>query len=398
MAEDPSSINSDSTYSPAALLHIFNGLLAPAQTKKLIRLKGVYRAGKGALYGGYYYDVLVDETAEAQLTLIVPARLRPSLTDNTTIEFQGYVTKRVALAQGRIEIQATITELLEERVNKYTSEELRAVAIQQQKADQGFRDVEGFLKSRIAKREPVRVVILVGKTAIVDSDIRHALEGSVGFYQVRFERIGMTSEAEILEALQRFDDPSETDVLVLSRGGGDRMEVFDSPVLAEYCLGLEPLFVTAFGHKEDSSLLQRIADKAFITPTALGQYLNTLHNDTIAELEHSKAKLVATITEQLKANYAKQVENLEAKVKQLEELGGRSAGVQQQEVQVLRGQVALVKAQAEEAGKQLERERMTANAYRSRVDGLKAGRLAYWVAIVILVLVCVVVGRGCGHG
>jgi hypothetical protein len=69
MAEDPSSINSDSTYSPATPLHIFNGLLAPAQTKKIIRLKGVYRAGKG---------------------------------------FQGYVTKQVALAQGRIEIQATI--------------------------------------------------------------------------------------------------------------------------------------------------------------------------------------------------------------------------------------------------------------------------------------------------
>jgi exodeoxyribonuclease VII large subunit len=397
MAEDPSSINSDSTYSPAALLHIFNGLLAPAQTKKIIRLKGVYRAGKGALYGGYYYDVLADETAEAQLTLIVPARLRSSLTDNTTIEFQGYVTKRVALAQGRIEIQATIMDLLEERVNKYTAEELRAVAIQQQKAEQGFRDVEGFLKSRIVNNEPVRVLILVGKTAIVDSDIRHALEGSVGFYQVRFERIGMTSEGEILEALRQFDDAAETDVLVLSRGGGDRMEVFDSVVLAEYCLRLGPLFVTAIGHKEDSSLVQRIADKAFITPTALGQYLNTLYNDTIAELEHSKAKLVATITEQLKANYAKQVENLEAKVKQLEELSRKSAGVQQQEVGVLREQVALVRAQAVEAGKQLERERMTANAYRSRVEGLRAGRVAYWVAIIILVVVCVVVGRGCGR-
>jgi exodeoxyribonuclease VII large subunit len=50
--------------------------------------------------------------------------------------------------------------------------------------------------------------------------------------------------------------------------------------------------------------------------------LNALYNETIAELEHSKAKLVATITAQLKANYAKQVENLEAKVKQLEELVG----------------------------------------------------------------------------
>jgi exodeoxyribonuclease VII large subunit len=397
MAEDSSSINSDSTYSPAALLHIFNGLLAPAQTKRIIRLKGVYHVGKGALYGGYYYDVLADETAEAQLTLIVPARLRPQLTDNTTIEFQGYVTKRVALAQGRIEIQATITELLEERVNKYTEEELRAVAIQQQKADQGFRDVEGFLKRRIANNEAVRVTILVGKKAIVDSDIRHALQGSVGFYQVRFERIGMVSEGEILEALRRFDDVSTTDLLVLSRGGGDRMEVFDSPVLAEYCLGLGPLFVTAIGHKEDSSLLQRIADKAFITPTALGQYLNTLCNDTIAELEHSKAKLVAVITEQLKANYAKQVENLEAKIKQLEELGGRTTGVQQQEVQVLRGQVALVKAQAVEAEKQLERDRMTANAYRSRVESFRSAKVAYWVAIVAVATVCLVIGRGCGR-
>ncbi len=99
-------------------------------------------------------------------------------------------------------------------------------------------------------------------------------------------------------------------------------EVDSDPVLAEYCLGLGPCFVTAIGHKEDSSLLQRIADKAFITPTALGQYLNTLYNETIAELEHSKAKLVAVITEQLKANYGKQVENLEAKIKQLEELVG----------------------------------------------------------------------------
>jgi exodeoxyribonuclease VII large subunit len=397
MADELSTINTDSTYSPAALLHIFNGLLAPAQTKKIIRLKGIYRAGKGALYGGYYYDTLADETADAQLTLIVPARLRPELTDNTTIEFQGFITKRVALAQGRIEIQATITELLEERVNKYSADELRAVAIQQQKASEGFRDVEGFLKARIVNNEPVSITILVGKTAIVDSDIRHALEGSVGFYNVRFERVGMTAEGEILEALQRFDDPAVTDVLVLSRGGGDRMEVFDSLVLAEYCLGLAPYFVTAIGHKEDSSLLQRIADKAFITPTALGQYLNTLYNDTVAELEGSKAKLVATITEQLKANYAKQVENLEAKVKQLEELGGRSAGVQQQEVRVLREQIGMVKAQAVEMERQVERERLTGNAYRAEVEGLKRGRMAYWVVIVVVAVVCLVLGRGCGR-
>jgi exodeoxyribonuclease VII large subunit len=153
MPDDLPIINTDSTYSPAALLHIFNGLLAPAQTKRIIRLKGIYHAGRGALYGGFYYDTLADETAEAQLTLIVPARLRPELTDNTTIEFQGYITKRVALAQGRIEIQATITELLEERANKYSADELRAVTIQQQKAEQGFRDIRAKRRIRARRNE-----------------------------------------------------------------------------------------------------------------------------------------------------------------------------------------------------------------------------------------------------
>jgi exodeoxyribonuclease VII large subunit len=170
MAEDPSSINSDSTFSPAALLHIFNSLLAPAQIKKMIRLKGVYRAGKGALYGDYYYDVLADETAEAQLTLIVPARLRPSLSDNTTIEFQGYITKRVALAQGRIEIQVTITNLLEERVNKYTAEELRAVAIQQQKADRGFRDIRAKRRIRARKKRGTKFRRSSGLSEVEDCE------------------------------------------------------------------------------------------------------------------------------------------------------------------------------------------------------------------------------------
>ena len=35
----------------------------------------------------------------------------------------------------------------------------------------------------------------------------------------------------------------------------------------------------AIGHKENIPLLQKVADKAFITPTALGQYLNDIYNE-----------------------------------------------------------------------------------------------------------------------
>ncbi len=61
---------------------------------------------------------------------------------------------------------------------------------------------------------------------------------------------------------------------------------------------------------EISTLLQQVADKAFITPTALGQYLNSLYNDTVAEMQSSKAKMVEDITKQLAANYNHQINNL----------------------------------------------------------------------------------------
>ena len=46
------------------------------------------------------------------------------------------------------------------------------------------------------------------------------------------------------------------DIIVVSRGGGEQMEVFNRVTLAEKSVGLRALFVTAIGHKDDVSLLQ----------------------------------------------------------------------------------------------------------------------------------------------
>jgi hypothetical protein len=329
-------VSQDISYTPAALLHLFNSVLAPAATKKIILLKGIYVAGRGVTYAGFFYDTLKDEATEAVLTLVVPALLRNGLVTHKTIEFYGYITKRVVLNGGRIEVHAVMTQLLQQTVNTFSEREVRAVEVLQQKAAIGFGDVDGFLKGRIIKfydgpsgalppREIARIRILIGKNAIIDSDISHALEEAIGFYGISYERINLSAEAEIVQALQRYNDRSKNDLLVLSRGGGENMEVFNSPDLAACCLGLEPLFVTAIGHKEDVSLVQKVADKAFITPTALGQYLHRMYNETVAELQHSKARLVEAITVQLGAQYDKQVRTLEEKVRSLEELNDDQA-------------------------------------------------------------------------
>jgi hypothetical protein len=344
----------------------------------MIVLKGIYLAGRGVTYAGFFYDTLKDEATDAVLTLVVPALLRHALIPGKTIGFYGYITKRVVLNGGRIEVHAVMTQLLEQTANTFSAEEVRATDILQQKAAIGYGDVGGFLKTKIVNEEGVRIRVLIGKTAIIDSDINHALEEAIGFYEILYQRINLSSEAEILQALQLYNDRQKNDLLVLSRGGGENMAVFNSPEVAAYCLELEPLFVTAIGHKEDNPLVQKVADKAFITPTAFGQYLNRLYNDTVAELQHSKARLVETITKQLGAHYEKQVRNLEEKIRGLEELGVRRAGLQQQEVQLLQGQLMTASKEAEG---------MRRMAARRRV--------VYWVALVIVALVCVLVGRGC---
>jgi exodeoxyribonuclease VII large subunit len=82
---------------------------------------------------------------------------------------------------------------------------------------------------------------------------------------------------------------------VLSRGGGANLEMLDSPAIAGASLGRSSPFVTAIGHEEDTPLLQKVADKAFITTTALGQYLNEIYNNTVHQLENSRARLVGDV-------------------------------------------------------------------------------------------------------
>ncbi|RYY31183.1 MAG: hypothetical protein EOO04_02250 [Chitinophagaceae bacterium] len=304
-------------YAPSALLHLFNNALTVNQTRRMVRIKGVYLSGKGNNYNGYYYDSLRDESSDALLTLIVPALLRTQLTANKTILFYGYITRRVVTNGGRIELQINLSDLIEQTQNRFSEEDVRKLELQQQKSEAGYRDVQTFLKSRIINGEPVHIDILIGRTAIIDQDILHQLEETVAVYDIRYHRVSFTSETEIIYAISQLDDAG-ADLIVIARGSGDNIQLFDKPAIAAACLGIKAMLVTAIGHKDDNPLLQKIADKSFITPTAFGQFLNDLYNSTIEELQNSRAKLVADITQTLQANYGQQIKQLNEQIQAVE--------------------------------------------------------------------------------
>lgn len=315
-------------YSPAAVLNLFNNAILLKQTQRIIQLKGVYFPGKGAYYNGSYYDILRDEASDAQVTLVVPTLIRNDLQANKTVTVNGFITRRVVNNASRIDIQLTVTDLVGQTQNKYSGDELKVAELLQQKAAVGFRDVQSHMMEKIISNTPFKIGVIIGKSAIIDQDIKHQLRESIAFYQLNFYRINLTSAAEIVQMMQKLD--GAYDIIVVSRGGGENLDVFNKMGIAEIAIQLRALFVTAIGHKEDVTLLQKVADKAFITPSEFGQFLNDTYNHTTEELENSRAQLVASVKTQLTANYQKEIDNLKMQLTALEQLKSKSIGDMQQ--------------------------------------------------------------------
>ncbi len=194
------------SYNPSSLVHIFNNVLTGEAARKLFRIKGIYQEGKGVSYSGMYYDTLKDEASDATITLIVPALIRSTLEHQHAIECMAFLTKRVRLIGARIELQINVTEILAQNVSKYTDEQIKAFEILQRKAELGYRDVDAFIKTKILKQEPIHITILIGRTGIIDSDIKHQLQKAIVLYEFTFVRISLTSEYEISVALRNYPD------------------------------------------------------------------------------------------------------------------------------------------------------------------------------------------------
>lgn len=378
-------------YNPSAIVNIFNNALNSEATRRIITARGTYLPGKGQNYNGYYYDQLKDEASDACITLIIPAIIRANLIAQQTIECRAYLTKKVQANGARIELQLNVTEVLHQEESRFTPEQIKALELLQLKAKNGYKDVDAFIKEKIIKNEPLRIVILIGKTGIIDSDIKHQLETAISFYDIRFERINLTAEREIINALHYYQE--EADVLIVSRGGGDRLEIFNKPDIVEAALQLSCYFVTAIGHQQDNTLLQKVADKAFITPTALGQYFNDIYNQTIAELQNSKARLIEDITKQLEANYTKQIQNLEAHLKAAEELHTKEANnteaVYKKEMELLAAQLATAHQQHQLQVQELQKIKVEKQTLANK----QMNTVFYWLLVIIAVIAGIIIGR-----
>ena len=152
---------------------------------------------------------------------------------------------------------------------------MQAEQLVTQKLVQGQKDVETLFLNKLRHAQRPRLMLVYGVTSIVAADVAEALGTARAYYDIQEQRINIQDEQAILGTLNHFKD-ADYDAVAFVRGGGPGVEIFDQISIAKAALDVRPVLLTAIGHAQDFMLLERIADKRFTTPTALGAYLADL--------------------------------------------------------------------------------------------------------------------------
>ena len=262
--------NPITVYTPVSLMAVFADAFKIDPKHSVLWLRGIYQDRKRKSYRGYYFDRLKDELGGQIITLKLPKQLKQNLQDGGYYLFKGTLDKDVRW-DGVIEPVFIVSEMADQKSSHLTASLAKRATLQQEKANMGYRDLDGALKQKLDQNQKPHIALLCGKTSIVLQDVFSALKDARSRYRFTEQRVNLLDKWAIINALAQGD--KEYDVIAIVRGGGPGLEIFDDVAIAEASLLLKPILVTAVGHAQDDTLLQKLADKQFITPTALGNYL-----------------------------------------------------------------------------------------------------------------------------
>lgn len=266
-------------YTPASIIKIFNNSIkTQAFEKQIITIKGKYlKSNSDPSASGYYFDYLQDEIENYSLSLCVPQKIRNKLVDGKHYIFKGYFNKH-PLKDGKIVTNVTIIDdVLSNLGYYYTDEDDKKFSIKKQKSNLGYKNLNFLLEDKLYRNEKPNIAIITGNSSQALGDIYSAIGESKYNFNIEVYNINITSKSQILDILSNINN-EDFDIVLLTRGGGSiaDFDIFNDTDIAESVLNLDSIFATAIGHAGDTSLLQEISDRDFITPTDFGIYLRDI--------------------------------------------------------------------------------------------------------------------------
>ncbi len=308
-------IQTKATYTPSSIISVFDANVPRMnEEKKLVNLCGVYQKSAKRSYQGCYFDKLQDEfNTNYQLTLKVPELIRKQLVPGQVIQFKGYFTRRTT-NYGQIELQANLHQLVDLRNKEFTDRDLKQIEVQRKKQDIGYRNCDEFIRNALYDERIINVTFLIGDNSIIESDIFSLFRSGRDKFRLTCEQTNFNSTHELKTAVDMCCIPS-VDIVCLVRGGGSYLERFDDPELAEHLVSIPKILISAIGHTDDVTLVEKIADKKLPVPAAIGEYFTGIVETSVEEFEKSKARIAIETQKKIAAQYEEKFKHLEQKNK-----------------------------------------------------------------------------------
>lgn len=242
------------------------------------------------------------------------------------VEIDGFLSYRISGSGIYVKLRKKEIRVIEdtgESLAKELSELVRT-----KKTHRGFY---GYVQGLLTKEEVLKVVVIHGRGAQVHRDFQNALYNSSGAGHTRVElsfiESGLSDE-ELAQTLSELD--TSYHMVFVLRGGGSEEElsriggIKSAQVVVEKDI---PLYL-ALGHSLDKnlSLLEKVAEHSFPTPSIAGQELGkliNLHMSLASAIEQYKSTLVNLNTANQRINtLSREKEFLERELEKLKQSQG----------------------------------------------------------------------------
>ncbi len=264
----------ENPFTVASLTEICRNNISTPFDEKIISLEGFYSTGQNKKYGNVYYDVLHDESKLSKITLVVPEKIRGFLKPKQYFVFDGYLNKSLSnINDGTIRLSFRVTRV------KGQKDEFQFISkaefnVVQERFKRPIPFLEQILLDKILREEKPVINIITGNSSIVGEDYKNQLIDPE-FYIINEHLVNLSNASDIEKKLRQLSK-HDSDLIVVMRGGGSGLEIFNDVKLCQASLECNMPFATAIGHKEDVTLLEKSADKGFATPSSFGSFLQKI--------------------------------------------------------------------------------------------------------------------------
>ncbi|CAH8296093.1 exonuclease VII large subunit [Mariniflexile fucanivorans] len=278
----------DNTITISTLLSLYANSLSSTMDSDLIVVEGFFSNNNNKLYGQYYYDEIVSKEKQHKITIQITHNLKSKLTTGNYYNFQGYISRGQSLDNdSRLKVYFRVTKILEhkEEVQLISKAEYNIV---QARFERDFPLITDILSEKVQQGQKPILDVITGVQSTSRDDYLGQLPDYI-YYEIRHYKCNLSTKDELLKFLSS-NDFSNTDLLIILRGGGSGLEVFNEIDLCKKAIELPIPFITGIGHDADKTLLEKVADRGFSTPTAVGSFLQSIVNNYNERIKVIKAK------------------------------------------------------------------------------------------------------------